>query len=189
MEKKKLIEFRNIVKSFDGQVILKGVNLDIYEKEFVTLLGPSGCGKTTLLRILAGLEKSDSGTVTGVPEKISFMFQEDRLLEWYSAFENVKLVSDETAAEKYLDAVELANDKNTAVSQLSGGMKRRVALARALAYSSQLVILDEPFKGMDIELKQNMMELVKKESTSRAFIVVAHEPQEAEFLADRLIKL
>ena len=90
---------------------------------------------------------------------------------------------------KYLNAVELANDKNTAVSQLSGGMKRRVALARALAYSSQLVILDEPFKGMDIALKQNMMELVKKESASRAFIVVAHEPQEAEFLADRLIKL
>ncbi len=176
-------------KSYGNKTVFKELSLSVSLEGITVIMGESGCGKTTLLRILAGLEKSDSGTVTGVPEKISFMFQEDRLLEWYSAFENVKLVSDETDAEKYLDAVELANDKNTAVSQLSGGMKRRVALARALAYSSQLVILDEPFKGMDIELKQNMMELVKKESASRAFIVVAHEPQEAEFLADRLIKL
>ena len=175
-------------KSYGNKTVFKELSLSVSLEGITVIMGESGCGKTTLLRILAGLEKSDSGSITGLPEKISFMFQEDRLLEWYSAFENVKLVSDETAAEKYLDAVELANDKNTAVSQLSGGMKRRVALARALAYSSQLVILDEPFKGMDIELKQ-MMELVKKESASRAFIVVAHEPQEAEFLADRLIKL
>ncbi len=182
------IKIENLSKSFESKSVFQGFSLDIELDGITVIMGESGCGKTTLLRIIAGLEKYN-GTVSGVPESISFMFQEDRLLEWYSALENVSLVSNAETAEKYLEKVELAKDINTQVSQLSGGMKRRVALARALAYNSQLVILDEPFKGMDIELKQKMMALVKEESKTRPFIVVAHEPDEADFLADNLIRL
>ena len=183
------IVIENLSKSFDKKLIFDKLSLSIELNGITVIMGESGCGKTTLLRIIAGLEKYDSGIVSGVPEKISFMFQEDRLLEWYSALENVKLVSDSETAEKYLEKVELADDKNTLASELSGGMKRRVALARALAYNSDFVILDEPFKGMDADLKQKMMELVKAESKARPFIIVAHEPDESDCLADSLINL
>ena len=172
------IVIENLSKSFDKKLVFDKLSLNIELNGITVIMGESGCGKTTLLRIIAGLEKYDGGSVLGAPEKISFMFQEDRLL-----------VSDGETAEKYLEKVELADDKNTLASELSGGMKRRVALARALAYNSELVILDEPFKGMDAELKQKMMELVKAESKTRPFIIVAHEPDEAEFLADSLINL
>lgn len=176
------VSISKLKKSYGEKIVADGFSIELPIDGVTVLTGESGCGKTTLLRLIAGLEKPDCGEITGVPEKISFMFQEDRLLEWYSAYENIKYVSDKETAEKYLEKVFLTDDRDTPASSLSGGMKRRVALARTLAYESGLVILDEPFKGMDYELKIKMIELVLNESKNRPFIVVVHESEEAKLL-------
>ena len=150
-------------------------------------MGESGVGKTTLARMIAGLEKPDFGEISGVPEAVSFMFQEDRLLPWFSARENVEYVSDKETADYYLEKVLLGGEKDTPVSDLSGGMKRRVALARALAYKSELVILDEPFKGLDFELKKKMTALILEEK--RRFLIITHEVEDAALLGAKVINI
>ena len=183
------IILNNISKYYGNKKVIENLSLKIDLSGVSIIMGESGCGKTTLLRLLTNLEKTDSGEITGVPDKVSFMFQEDRLLEQFSALENVKLVSDIPTAEKYIDKVFLADDKDTPVSELSGGMKRRVALARAMAFNSKLIILDEPFKGMDADLKAEMIKMVVDEGKSRPVIVVVHEEEEAQMLSGIVIKL
>lgn len=183
------IIIKSLSKSYDGKTVFNNLNINIPLEGITLLTGESGKGKTTLLRIIAGLETADSGEISNTPEKISFMFQEDRLIEWLSAEDNISIVSDKEKADKYLKEVELYNDKDKIAKELSGGMKRRVALARALAFDSNLVILDEAFKGMDTTLKQKMMDLVIKESKKRPFIIVVHEPEEASYLSKKIIKI
>lgn len=179
----------NIKKSYGDKIVFDGFSSEIALDRPAVLMGESGIGKTTLVRMIAGLEKPDSGKIIGVPKTVSFMFQEDRLLPWFTARQNVEYVSDKRTAEIYLDSVFLSDELDTPVSRLSGGMKRRVALARALAYKSELVILDEPFKGLDAELKGKIIGLILSESEKRHFLAVTHEKEDAILLNANIINI
>lgn len=156
----------------------------------VCIHGDSGSGKTTLMRILAGLEKPQGGTITGVPDKIAYMFQEDRLLPWHTALENVAAVlpkGRQREAEERLIQVELGDKLTSFPGELSGGQQRRVAFARALAYDSGLLILDEPFKGLDESLTERMAKLLL--SSGRRFIASVHARREIELLKCKTIEI
>ncbi|MEG1835095.1 MAG: ATP-binding cassette domain-containing protein [Oscillospiraceae bacterium] len=179
------IKIENLNKSYKEKIVIKDFSLTLKIDKTIAVMGESGCGKTTLLRLIAGIEKPDSGKITKHPTKISFMFQEDRLLPWLNAFENVKLVGSEDTAKKYLSLLGLENDFNTKPNELSGGMQRRVALARALNFSSDLIILDEPFKGIDESLKDKLIDVIKSEK--RDIILVTHNKSDAKKLTDNIL--
>lgn len=182
-----------ICKAFDGRQVLQDVSLRFPAGSTACILGPSGCGKTTLLRIIAGLESPDAGSVEGVPEKISFVFQEDRLCEAFSAVSNVQLVSGKELRREtvisHLAAIGLGGDLDKPVRDFSGGMKRRVAIVRAVCHPAGLLLLDEPFKGLDEKLHGEVIEYIKKYSRERTVICVTHEPEDAERLGGRIIEL
>ena len=175
------------------RTVFDGLNLES-DSRIICLMGPSGCGKTTLLHILAGLLKPCGGTVSDFPEDISIMFQEDRLLPWLTAYENVALVKsgklpkwkgqDDSASDllKNLD-IDPAMD----IGNMSGGMKRRVALARALAFHSEALLLDEPFKGMDEDLMLRAAKLIGAQD--KVTIVSTHSEAEAKALGAEIVRL
>ena len=182
-----------ISKVFDGRQVLKDISLLFPRESTTCILGPSGCGKTTLLRIIAGLEKPDAGTVDGVPDRISFVFQEDRLCEEFSAISNVRLatgkkVSAETIT-RHLQSIGLGEDLSKPVRDFSGGMKRRVAIVRAVCNPAELLLLDEPFKGLDEKLHLEVIDYIKKHSEGRTVICVTHEPEDAKRLGGRTIEM
>ena len=208
MEKKKLIEFRNIVKNFDGNFVLKGVNLDIYEKEFVTLLGPSGCGKTTLLRILGGFLDADEGSVMFDGEEISnkppyerelnTVFQKYALFPHLSVFENIafglrikKMSSDviEQKVMKMLKLIGLEGYENKNVTHMSGGQQQRVAIARALVNEPKVLLLDEPLAALDLKLRKEMQYELKRiqQEVGITFIFVTHDQEEALTMSDKIV--
>lgn len=208
MEKKKLIEFRNIVKSFDGQIVLKGVNLDIYENEFVTLLGPSGCGKTTLLRILGGFLDADEGKVIFDGEEISqkppyerelnTVFQKYALFPHLSVYENIafglkikKMSKDiiEQKVMKMLKLIGLEGYENKNTTLLSGGQQQRVAIARALVNEPKVLLLDEPLAALDLKLRKEMQYELKRiqQEVGITFIFVTHDQEEALTMSDKIV--
>lgn len=208
MEQKKLIEFRNIVKSFDGQIVLKGVNLDIYENEFVTLLGPSGCGKTTLLRILGGFLDADEGKVIFDGEEISdkppyerelnTVFQKYALFPHLSVYENIafglkinKLGKDviEQKVMKMLKLIGLEGFENKNTTLLSGGQQQRVAIARALVNEPKVLLLDEPLAALDLKLRKEMQYELKRiqQEVGITFIFVTHDQEEALTMSDKIV--
>ena len=209
MEGKKLIEFRNIVKSFDdGQIVLKGVNLDIYENEFVTLLGPSGCGKTTLLRILGGFLDADEGKVIFDGEEISkkppyerelnTVFQKYALFPHLNVYENIafglkiKKMSKDVIDQKVMKMLKLIGlegyeKKNTTL--LSGGQQQRVAIARALVNEPKVLLLDEPLAALDLKLRKEMQYELKRiqQEVGITFIFVTHDQEEALTMSDKIV--
>ena len=208
MEKKKLIEFRNIVKNFDGQIVLKGINLDIDEKEFVTLLGPSGCGKTTLLRILGGFLDADEGSVMFDGEEISkkppyerelnTVFQKYALFPHLSVYENIafglkikKMSKDviEQKVMKMLKLIGLEGYENKNVTLLSGGQQQRVAIARALVNEPKVLLLDEPLAALDLKLRKEMQYELKRiqQEVGITFIFVTHDQEEALTMSDKIV--
>ena len=208
MEGKKLIEFRNIVKSFDGQIVLKGVNLDIYENEFVTLLGPSGCGKTTLLRILGGFLDADEGSVIFDGEEISrkppyerelnTVFQKYALFPHLSVYENIafglkikKMSKDviEQKVMKMLKLIGLEGYENKNTTLLSGGQQQRVAIARALVNEPKVLLLDEPLAALDLKLRKEMQYELKRiqQEVGITFIFVTHDQEEALTMSDKIV--
>ena len=182
-----------INKRFGDKDVLRDLSLVFPADSVSCVMGPSGCGKTTLMRIIAGLAEPDSGAVTGRPEKISFVFQEDRLCEDFSALANIRLVTGRSVPddeiENCLVSLGLEGSIRRPVRELSGGMKRRVAIARALCFRPDLLILDEAFKGLDEERKQAVMERILAEKKGRIIICVTHDPAEAEFMGGKLIRL
>lgn len=174
------------------KTVFDGLNLSSNSR-IICLMGPSGCGKTTLLHILAGLLKPCGGTVSGFPKSISIMFQEDRLLSWLNAYENVALVrsgnpswkGQEDIASQLLKALDI--DPAMDIGSMSGGMKRRVALARALAFESEALLLDEPFKGMDEDLMQRAADLIG--SQGKITVVSTHSEAEARALGAEIVRL
>ncbi|MGX8702766.1 ABC transporter ATP-binding protein [Caproiciproducens sp.] len=185
------MKIRNLTKNYNGKMVLDQFSLQLPSNGTVCLFGPSGCGKTTLLNCIAGLEPFDSGEIEGAGTgKISYLFQEDRLLPWISAKDNIAAVlrgkarQNEEQAEKWLGLVGLAEAGNKRPAELSGGMRRRVALARALAYGGDLYLMDEPFQGLDAERREEMIALVQQETAGALKIIVTHDFEEAEMLAD-----
>lgn len=198
-EKKYLVKVRNLYKYFDGSLVLGNLNLDIEKDKITVITGPSGCGKTTLLNIISGIEKPDSGEVVLEDDSISYIFQEDRLLPNLTVYRNIEFVLKSTMPpqeakpiiERYLGLVRLTAARDKYPDQLSGGMKRRVAMARAFAYRSDLLIMDEPFKGLDDELKREILEefLRVYKQDRRTVILVTHDKAEAELLGDVVVDL
>ena len=173
------IVIEHLSKKYGEKKVLEDLNLVLEAGKTYTMAGPSGCGKTTFLRILMGLEKADSGTITGVPGKISAVFQENRLSESFSALDNVMLVMNsenkkETAAE-LLHALGLTDNLTKPVKTFSGGMKRRVALARALAADYDLLILDEPFTGLDAQNRELAIKVIEEYTKNRTVLLVSHD--------------
>ncbi|NLP47471.1 MAG: ABC transporter ATP-binding protein [Clostridiales bacterium] len=176
------LKIENISKSFGQKKVLQNLSLDLPAEGIVALLGNSGAGKTTLLRIIAGLETPDSGRVLGLEGKhISYVFQNDRLLKGFSALENVALVSDRETARLWLQNFGMGDALDKKPGLLSGGMRRRVALARGLAFAKAggILLLDEPFKGLDKDLKQRIIPYVQKIAQDSLVILVTHDKKEA----------
>lgn len=187
------IRIKNICKSFGEKTVLDNFSMDLKSGEITCIKGPSGYGKTTLLRIIAGLETADSGTVEKEEGSIAFVFQEDRLAEDFNAVTNIRLVTgkklsnDEICA--HLEEIGLTDDLNKPVRKFSGGMKRRVAIARAVCSDADYLLMDEPFKGLDEKLKSEVMDYVKRHSAGKTVVFVTHDPAEAEYMGGRQIIL
>jgi NitT/TauT family transport system ATP-binding protein len=207
-----VIEVENVTKTFPSDktkiLVLDNVNFSILKEEFVCIVGPSGCGKSTLLRMMAGLEKCDSGRIlfneqpiTGPSPKIAMVFQLFGLLPWKTALENVEVPLEVLGvveqnrvhiAEEYLQMVGLAGFEKTYPHDLSGGMKQRVGIARALALKPEVLLMDEPFSSLDELTAKTLRELVlniwrNPALPTNTFIMVSHNVEEAVFMADRVI--
>jgi sulfonate transport system ATP-binding protein len=181
-----------VVRRFGGRVVLDHLDLTIADEELVVLLGPSGCGKTTLLRLMAGLDRPDGGTVE-VPVRRAIVFQGDRLLPWQRVLPNVTLgLHGQDAGQRAraaLAEVGLAGRERAWPKELSGGEAQRVALARALASEPELVLLDEPFAALDAITRRRMHDLVRalRRQHHAAMLLVTHDVDEAIALADRIV--
>lgn len=171
------IRFSHVNKTFDGRAILRDLNLMIPRGAAVCVIGPSGCGKTTLLRMLMRLDQPSSGTITNIPDRVSAVFQEDRLCENMTAIANVRLTADVDRAqcEDLLISLGLSDALTRPVAELSGGMKRRVAIARALARESDLLLMDEPFSGLDEAAAATASKVIRARAADRTLIWTAHE--------------
>ena len=185
------LELKNIKKSFqEGEDVLESICLTAKKGEFVTLLGSSGCGKTTLMRLVAGLEKADAGTISGLDgAKISMVFQEDRLLPWCTAEQNIALAVPGSDAAFWMEQSGIADARRKLPDELSGGMRRRVAIARALAYAGDLFLLDEPFKALDDATRARMIACTMQAVEKKTAILVTHELTEAAAMADTVLLL
>lgn len=183
------IQVNNLCKAYGNKVIFENYTRTINFDGILIIQGKSGVGKTTLMRLIAGLEKADKGEITKSAEKISFMFQEDRLIPFVTVLKNLTAVCSEEKALRYLSLMGLEGEKDNSPTALSGGMRRRVSLARALCFDSDLVILDEPFKGLDEKLKAEICKIIKEESKTRAFIIISHDNEDAEMLSAKMIEL
>lgn len=186
------IVLKNVSKSFGDSIVWNKLSCTFKAGEISCIEGASGCGKTTLLNMIAGLIKQDSGEIEGVPEKISFVFQEDRLCEDFSAISNIKLVCGKSKTKEeiisHLKELSLDTELKKPVREFSGGMKRRVAIARAVCCDSDCILLDEAFKGLDSELKQSVMDYVLRHTKGKTVICVTHDRSEAEYLGGRIMQ-
>jgi NitT/TauT family transport system ATP-binding protein len=180
------IRIEGLTKRFGDHILFDHLSLDIPAGRATALTGRSGCGKTTLLRMITGLDRDYTGFISGVPEKISFMFQEDRLLPWYDVRHNLEFVLKDimgkedlrAAVDGMISAVNLAGHAHKKPSALSGGMQRRVAMARAFLYPADLLVMDEPFKGFDAALTAELIVLFERlyADTGKTVLLVLHEP-------------
>ena len=208
MDKENIVELRKISVSFDDERILDKINLDIKDKEFITLLGPSGCGKTTTLRLIAGFLEPDEGNVifdgkiiNNVPaykRQVNTIFQRYALFPHLNVYENiafglrVKKLSEKEIAEKVdemLKLVNLSGLEKRNITTLSGGQQQRVAIARAIANHPRVLLLDEPLAALDLKLRKDMQKELKKiqETLGITFIFVTHDQEEALTMSDRVV--
>lgn len=173
--------------------VLRDFSLSLPEAGVVGLVGPSGCGKTTLLRLLAGLESPLSGSIIGLDgRRTAMVFQEDRLLPWETALENATTVpgaGNQARAEGWLDALGLADSLHRHPEVLSGGMKRRVAIARALAAPHDLLLLDEPFAGLEEAIWRAAAGRIAADDPGRLIVLVTHQPGQALAMGATVIRL
>ena len=181
-----------VTKRYGGRTVLDRFTLALPQAGGVCLFGPSGCGKTTALRLLCGLEAPDAGEVRGLSElRIACQFQEDRLLPWYSVEKNLAIAAraDLDAARMWLARVGLADAGGKLPAELSGGMRRRAALARALMFGGDLLVLDEPLKELDEGTRLRMLELIAACMPGRTTVLVTHSRDEAQALGLPVIEM
>lgn len=186
-----LIHITNLGKTFHDKKVLADINLSINKSERIAVLGPSGAGKTTLLRIISGLEKPSQGNIEIHTHNIGYVFQEPRLIPWRTVEQNLLFVNKDADLEDTLAKIRLTDYKKHYPHQLSGGMKQRVNLARALITNPDLLILDEAFSSLDLPIKLGIINDVLLQWQERKFtmIIVTHDLKEALLLADRIIIL
>lgn len=184
-----MISIENLSFAYGEKKIFENFSLNIENRGVTCITGKSGCGKSTLIHLVCGILKPDSGSVKTDGEKIAVVFQENRLLPWYDAKKNVSIVSNDKEADKWLKRVGLENDADKKPNELSGGMKRRLALARALAYSGDVFILDEPFSGVDEKTKGILIDIIREQAQEKAVLLISHIADEIERLGDRIVKL
>ena len=190
------LEIKKLKKSYGDLVIFDNLDISFDDNVINCILGASGCGKTTLLNIISGLENYEQGEIHGAEgATFSYIFQEPRLLDWYTVEQNMWYVMgnvEKTAANarvgRYLEITGLAEFRNYLPDQLSGGMKQRLSIARAFAYPGKILLMDEPFKGLDIKLKRELTdEFIKLwKEDGRTVLFVTHEPGEALMTADNI---
>ena len=188
-----MLKLKNINKSFGNNEIFKDFSYDFGQKGVVFVKGASGSGKTTLLRIIAGLEKIDSGEINK-NGSLSYLFQEDRLLPWLSAVENIECVlkkGDERRnnAALLLKKVGLLDYKDADISILSGGMKRRIALCRALIVEPDILLLDEPMSALDSETKAVLLKEIEQFSREHLVIFVTHQDDDINAIEGKILKI
>ena len=204
----KIIELHNVSKSFDGELVLDNISLDIYDNEFLTLLGPSGCGKTTTLRLIGGFETPDEGDIVFLGERINdvpahkrnvnTVFQRYALFPHLDVYENIafplrerredRSVIDEKVNEM-LSLVALKGFEHRSVTSLSGGQQQRVAIARALISRPKVLLLDEPLAALDLKLRKDMQQELKsiQKATGITFVFVTHDQEEALSMSDTVV--
>jgi NitT/TauT family transport system ATP-binding protein len=192
------VELKKLTHAYKDQIILDDFSIHFEKQMIHCLFGPSGCGKTTLFRILAGLiplEKDNSHILSS--SQIAYVFQEERLLPWLNAYENVAFVLDQKKhsvddikmrVNHALELVQLGNSKEKFPAQLSGGMRQRVSLARAFAYGGEFLLLDEPFKGLDIKIKKTLMDYIISywHEVKPSILFITHDVDEALYIADAI---
>lgn len=187
------MKLKNIGKSFGDKSVLNNLSVKFVNGSRTCIMGASGSGKTTLLNIIMGLIKPDSGEITDAPNQISAVFQENRLCEPYSAVKNVLAVTGkENGYEKIvslLGELKLEGSEHLPVSTLSGGMRRRVALARALLARGDMLILDEPFKGLDEETRRVVIDVINRYTKGKTLIVSTHDIRDAKDLNAEIFNL
>lgn len=187
------IVISNVSKSFNGKKVLDRFSASLEYGKTLCIMGESGSGKTTLINILAGITDKDSGVISGISDKkISMVFQEDRLVENLTVYRNIRIASGKSitkeSVENELEKIGL--DKKTAfqkISLLSGGMKRRIAILRAVMAEYDILLLDEPFKGLDDVNKSAVIKYVKEKSAGKTIIMITHDNDEAKAMTDNII--
>ena len=189
-----MIELKDVSAAFQGHSVLEHCSLLVPDGGHTAVMGPSGSGKTTLLRLIAGQLAPDQGSVTVSHGRISYMYQEPRLLPWLTAEENVNLVlSDKPetmgTARQWLAAVGLADAMKKHPAELSGGMRQRVSLARALAYDGDLFLLDEPLSSLDEAMAVELLDLLKQYTQGKSMIFVTHSPEQAKVLGGEIYRM
>lgn len=200
MDVMRMYAVSNISKGYNELKVLDDITIEFEEFRTTAILGPSGCGKTTLLNIVAGIDQPDSGNVEGFQyEKLSFVFQEDRLIPWRTVGDNIRFVLKgkmdkekmEWTVKRYLGQVGLEEYINYYPKKLSGGMKQRIGMLRAFAYPSDILLMDEPFRSLDIANKRASMDFLKEliACEMRTCILVTHDLDEAVELGDRIVIL
>lgn len=188
-----MIKLKNVTKRFGDKLLLDRVDLEIAAGESVALTGASGIGKTTLARILLGLERDFEGEISGLPEKRACVFQEDRLLPQLTAGDNVRFVVPEIADDRLREAFRrlgLESDIDTNVEKLSGGMRRRVSILRALLSDAELIVMDEPMKGLDAEIARQTADYCREMLQGRTLVYITHAPEELGWMGvKRVLRL
>lgn len=187
------IEAKNLHFSYGDQPVLQGVSLEFTDEQPVVLLGGSGMGKTTLMRLLAGLMKPEKGEIKGITEdtRIAVMFQEDRLFPHLTVYKNLKLIHPDVSFEEAAELLSQLNLDRSVLDQLprelSGGMRRRAALARALLFEADVVLMDEPFQGLDVDTRKMALAAVKKWTKGRPLLLISHEPEDGPALGAKMV--
>lgn len=183
-----MLSIKNLSYKYGKNVVIEDLSYEFECGKITAIIGESGIGKTTLVNLIADLLHVSVGTIESDLKKTAYVFQEPRLFDWMSTLENVSTVSDEETARKLLTQMGLEDSLSKYPAELSGGMKQRVAIARALAFDADLIILDEPFKGLDPEKRREISEFVFKALKSKTVIMVTHDSQDLEF-ADVVLEL
>lgn len=200
INKDDIISIENISKNFNGKVVFENFNIDFYKNKVNCIVGKSGCGKSTLLNIISGIISNDNEKFQTIEKYgVSYIFQDDRLINWLTVGENITLVVEkfyskkisEELCDKYLDLVGIKEYKNYYPQMLSGGLRQRVNIARAFIYPSKIIIMDEPFKSIDVINKEIIMNNFKKilEKEERTVLFVTHDIDEAILLSDKIYVL
>ncbi len=185
------MEIKNLSKSFGEKIVFDNLSLDIPDNKTTFIMGESGCGKTTLLRILAGLDKDFSGEISKESDFISCVFQEPRLFDSITVRQNLEIVQKGASLSAYeiLALIELDGEENNYPNSLSGGMKMRLSLARALYYNADIFLMDEPFSALDENMKNRLVPRVFELLRGKTVIIISHDCDEAKKYADNIINL